>query len=500
MLLRLSVLALACALAAAQYYGDVYCKDGRDAIVHLFEWKWSDIQKACPGLRDMGYCAVQVSPPQEHRLSGEQGYPWWQRYQPVSYIVTSRSGDENAFQSMVSACNDAGVWIYVDAVINHMTGGGEGTGSAGSYWNAGGDRGQQYPGVPFGENDFNGREVCNTRNMEIESYQDVNQVRNCRLVGLRDIKIGADYPRQKVAEYLNKLIDWGVAGFRVDAVKHMWPGDVQNVFNRLHTLPTRWFPGGTKPFIFVEVIDQGGEPIKVGEYTGISRVTEFRYGLKLGEVVTKGNGQRLSFLKNFGEGWGFMSGMSAVTFVDNHDNQRGHGGGGSIVTHKQPREYKIANAFMLAWNFGYVRIMSSFAFSNSEAGPPSFGGGSTKDVECFNGEWVCEHGWRQIANMVKFHNAVGGTSVTNWWDNGGNAIAFSRGSKGFIAINNEGYGVSERFQTGLPAGDYCDVISCEGNRPPCGGSECRGTFNVNGDGSINLTVPNDENPIIALHV
>jgi len=30
-----------------------------------------------------------------------------------------------------------------------------------------------------------------------------------------------------------------------------------------------------------------------------------------------------------------------------------------------------------------------------------------------------------------------GTNMTNWWDNTENQIAFSRGNKGFIAINNE---------------------------------------------------------------
>ena len=30
-----------------------------------------------------------------------------------------------------------------------------------------------------------------------------------------------------------------------------------------------------------EVIDQGGEPIKVQEYFGVGRVTEFRYGIMI---------------------------------------------------------------------------------------------------------------------------------------------------------------------------------------------------------------------------
>lgn len=40
-------------------------------------------------------------------------------------------------------------------------------------------------------------------------------------------------------------------------------------------------------------------------------------------------------------------------------------------------------------------------------------------------------------NMVIFRNVVNGQPLSNWWDNGNSQIAFSRGSKGFIVINND---------------------------------------------------------------
>jgi alpha-amylase len=43
---------------------------------------------------------------------------------------------------------------------------------------------------------------------------------------------------------------------------------------------------------------------------------------------------------------------------------------------------------------------------------------------------MCEHRWRQIYNMVRFRNTAGFQTVQNWWDNGNNQIAFSRGNKG----------------------------------------------------------------------
>lgn len=68
-----------------------------------------------------------------------------------------------------------------------------------------------------------------------------------------------------------------------------------------------------------------------------------------------------------------MDSNYAFVFVDNHDNQRGHGAGGdSILTYKQSKQYKMATAFMLAHPYGSTRIMSSFAFDDSEAGTQIF--------------------------------------------------------------------------------------------------------------------------------
>jgi alpha-amylase len=61
--------------------------------------------------------------------------------------------------------------------------------------------------------------------------------------------------------------------------------------------------------------------------------------------------------------------------------------------------------------------------------------------------------------MVAFRNTTRGAGVTDWWDNGGDAIAFGRGDKGYVAINHEGSTLTRTFQTSLPSGAYCDVQS-----------------------------------------
>ncbi len=99
----------------------------RDVIANLFEWNWVSIARECTSvLGPKGYGGVQVAPPQDS-LSKTDGpvHPWWEVYQPVDYNLTSRMGNAAQFKSMVTTCRKAGVKVYVDAVINHMTGQGD---------------------------------------------------------------------------------------------------------------------------------------------------------------------------------------------------------------------------------------------------------------------------------------------------------------------------------------------------------------------------------------
>lgn len=61
---------------------------------------------------------------------------------------------------------------------------------------------------------------------------------------------------------MNELLTLGVAGFRIDAAKHMWPHDLYEIYSRVNNLSAKAFPANSRPFIYQEVIDLGGEAIK----------------------------------------------------------------------------------------------------------------------------------------------------------------------------------------------------------------------------------------------
>ncbi|MGW6895530.1 carbohydrate-binding module family 20 domain-containing protein [Streptomyces sp. NPDC054919] len=445
----LALIAGAAALVPTAAPAQASAPGTKDVTAVMFEWKFDSVAKACTDtLGPAGYGYVQVSPPQEHI----QGSQWWTSYQPVSYKIAGRLGDRTAFAAMVSTCHSAGVKVVADSVINHMSAG-SGTGTGGSSYTK-----YNYPGL-YSSSDM---DDCTA---QISNYQDRANVQNCELVGLADLDTGEDYVRGKIAGYLDDLRSLGVDGFRIDAAKHMPASDLANIKSRLADPGVYWKQ---------EAIHGAGEAVSPDEYTGTGDVQEFRYARSLKQVF---NNENLAELKNFGEGWGFMSSSKAGVFVDNHDTERG----GDTLNYKDGANYTLANVFMLAWPYGSPDVHSGYEWSDKDAGPPN---GGTVNA-CYSDGWKCQHAWPQISSMVGFRNTARGEAVTDWWDNGGDQIAFGRGSKAYVAINHEGSSLTRTFQTSLPAGDYCDIQSGNG-------------VSVNGSGQFTATL--GANTAVALQV
>ncbi|MGW1593034.1 alpha-amylase [Streptomyces sp. NPDC002343] len=422
-----STLPTAIALTAAALFGmtpanaEAAPPGAKDVTAVLFEWNYASVAKECTtALGPAGYGYVQVSPPAEHI----QGAQWWTSYQPVSYRIAGRLGDRAAFRNMVDTCHAAGVKVVADAVVNHMAAG-SGTGTGGSPYTK-----YDYPGL-YSSYDF---DDCTA---QVSDYSDRWNVQHCELVGLADLDTGEEYVRKTIAGYLNDLLSLGVDGFRIDAAKHIPAADLANVKSRLTDPSVYWKQ---------EVVHGAGEAVQSAEYTGNGDVQEFRYAYDLKRVFT---GEKLAYLKNYGEGWGYLDSSVAGVFVDNHDTERN----GSTLNYKSGANYTLANVFMLAWPYGAPDVNSGYEWSDADAGPPN---GGRVDA-CWQNGWKCQHAWPEIRSMVAFRNATRGQAVTDWWDNGGNRIAFGRGTKGYVAINHEQSGMTRTYQTSLPAGTYCDV-------------------------------------------
>ncbi|MBO3101223.1 alpha-amylase [Cellulomonas fengjieae] len=437
----------------------------RDVGVQLFQWTWDAVAAECTeALGPAGYAWVLTSPPQEH-IVGEQ---WWTAYQPVSHRVESRLGTREQYAAMVETCHEAGVDVWADAVVNHMTGqDAPGTGWAGSPYAH-----YEYPGL-YSEADFH---HCGlTPNDDIALYQDAHQVQTCELVNLADLATGTAHVRATVVAYLEDLLSLGVDGFRIDAAKHMAPQDVAAIVAEL--------PEGTG--IAQEVIRGSGEPVTPEQYVGNGKVYEFAYGRELQGVLAGAPGRALEL----GTSSQVLPTDDAVVFVDNHDTERN----GSTLSYADAEQYALANVLMLAGTYGTPAVYSGYAFSDRDAGPPQDADGRVLDASCreagprvdlADGDWVCQHRWTPIAGMVGWRNVVGDAPMVDAWSDG-DAVAVGRGERGLVVVNLGDEPLDTTLSTSLPDGRYCDVLGL----PVAAGEACPGAAIRVEDGSVAVVVP-----------
>lgn len=466
---------------------------GRTTIVQLFEWRFDDIAYECEHhLAAKGFAAVQVSPVTEHLITGTGA--WWERYQPISYRIESRSGDEQQFADMVRRCNRVGVRVYVDVILNHMAKESPPPvrGSAGSTAEP---TSFSYPAVPFTREHFN--EPC-----EIDNWNHGPDLRDCQLDGLPDLNLTLPYVRGKQVAFLNRLLAHGVAGFRLEAAKHMWPRDLKALHAELDTLSAEHgFSAGRRALFLLEMIDFGSVPGELGrwQFARLGRISDFLVPGELGRAFRGYND--LKYLHNWGPQWTFLPGELGVVFLTDHELQRGRGvAGQDSIDSNDEYLYKQTTAFMLAHPLGTPRIYSSYKYEEVDDGPPLDGEGQVQRTgeDCAGGRYVCEHRWPIVANMVQWRVQATGSAMSNWWDNNEKQIAFSRQDRTFIAINgHKKRDFTWRLQTCLPAGRYCDVATGEAIAGRCTGGE----ITVDADGHANVFIPRtSDSGVLAIHV
>ncbi len=490
-------LALGCALFIATA-AQALTFNPRDTSVQMFRWRWNDIAKECTNwLGPQGFGAVQVSPPQASLNNSS----WWNVYQPVNFVnLTGPMGTEQQFKDMVTACHAAHVRVFVDVVVNHMAAG-AGTATDGSAWNASTLTYPNFSGYDFHPPcDIQGSDYNNNR----------NNVITCRLVGLPDLAQESTYVRGQIKNYLNKLINYGADGFRFDAAKHMNPADLQAIINGVPSTSL----AGEALWITHEVIPDG--TVNRADYFTSGTINEFKFASAMRSVFRNENGTSLSQIQSimgapgaWGGTWGFVDSSKATVFVNNWDTERNGDSmnasnyvAGVVNDTVGTKRYDLANIFMLAWPYGHAQLHSGFRFSNSDQGPPAASPFDASGNPKVNVEWDFVHRWADVSHMVGFRNATSGEDVNTFTSGTGNQIAFNRGSKGFVAINNDSAAWNNvTFQTYLAPGTYCNVIAGQLNATNDGCTNNSGIV-VSSNGKITLNIAANGGaavPAVALH-
>ncbi len=455
------VAAIALALSGGTAYAGGY--ESEMIILHPFQWHYNNIAKECTEyLGPAGFDGVQISQPAEHINRTDV---WWAVYQPVNFKnFTTMTGNEQELKAMIKACNDAGVKVFADAVVNQRASGG-GTGLGGSSYGNGSGYQDGFDGSDF-------RTGCT-----INNYGDANHVRTCCLSGMPDTKTDNPSTQEKIADYFVRLHDMGIYGFRIDAAKHMGYTDIKGIFDKVKAKL------GKCPPSYYEVIGSGGEAddIQPRKYVNNENnvVTDFTYVNSIKGIFDSGNfGGALNL------GCGDVGCDDAEVFVNNHDNEalRCSAGTCSMGTQNNPK-YHMAQSWMVVWPAGKVRqVYSGYAFSQHDpAGPISA-------ARC-EGGWLCQHREPMVLNAARFARATRDQGVTSkGFDNG--ALWINRGNKGFYVMNTTGGDFTREFSVEVPDGTYCDILSTV---DPCGGAKIqvsggKATFTVKGQKAAAICV------------
>jgi alpha-amylase len=454
--------------------------EDRGVVANLWEWNWPSIARECTDvLGPAGYGGVQVAPPQDsvkrqHLGDGSDTvlHPWWEVYQTVDYALTRRMGNEQQFREMVTTCRRAGVKVYVDAVINHMTGQGD-TSYGGVHYSR-----YAYDGL-YTQDDFHKFSGdCPSASGGIEDFNNEQQVFRCELLGLADLRTDTDRVRDRLAAYLNKLIGYGASGFRVDAAKHIGQDDLDAIRSRLHRTKD-----GTRPYWALEVFGGGPGTLSPDAFTrsgtvlGLDGVKQLKSAFKSYPENATGS---IATLEDFGERSGLTPSDKTLSFVQNHDTARN----GDALNYKDGATNVLATEYLLASGYGRPQVFSSFEWTTSDDSPPATADGMITDTDCGAG-WSCTHREPGVRAMVGWYNAVGDAPQANWWDDGANVISFSRGNRGWVAFNNGTAPKRITVRTGLPRGSYCDVVHGGGTAGRCAGQ----AVVVGKQGRTTVTVP-----------
>lgn len=164
-------------------------------IVQLFDQPFRKITAQLPRLRRLGFSHVLISPPQKSHASSR----WWGRYQPVDFTrIEGPLGGEGDLHALCQTARKVGLAIVADAVLHHLS-------NESRYVRLRGHRilSAQYPY-------FHARDLAGVHKLG-------------RGRGLPILDTSSPWVRQQLREYLRKLYDLGVRGFRFDSAKHMDP-------------------------------------------------------------------------------------------------------------------------------------------------------------------------------------------------------------------------------------------------------------------------------------
>ena len=416
-----------------------------ETILHVWSWNFPTITENMKQIAEAGFTMIQTSPvnacfsPEggNIKILDEKEGNWYHYYQPTDWTIGNNIvGTEEEMQAMLDEADKYGIRVLVDVLPNH-TAFDIDLVTDGFYAAVGGREKMFHTYGLQGINDYNDRTQC--------THQGVG--------GLPDVNTENPLFQKYYMQFVNKLIEMGVRGFRYDTAKHIGvhsdpldteAGVTENDFwdvatGRKEVLGVMLACDYNDLFVYGEVLQDRNVPEE--EYASYFGQTASSYGHVLREVLAKGHARENDLLQ-----WYHRAAPEYLTtWVESHDTYCNANESAGLTDAQIRTGWVFLTARQNGTPLFYSRPMNSTRENY-------FGDnllGARGNDEFFHPEVVA---------VNKFRKNMDGQVETVAIAENGESVIVNRGDKGAALVNFSGNTNQISFATQLPDGEYKDQV------------------------------------------
>ncbi len=410
------------------------------AILHCFNWSYTQIKNKLPEIAAAGYTAVQTSPVQKPK-SYKSSYTgtsdqWWKLYQPLTLSIADGGTWLGTKAELTALCSEAeqyNIQVIVDIVANHMANNTNGGGYSHLNSEVESDmkNSSYFHSETYGAND--------------DSRYDMTHGH----IGMPDLNTANSHVQQRILSLLKECVDCGVDGFRFDAAKHIeLPTDDSNTRSSFWSTVINGIKDyKSDVFCYGEILNTA--KTSISNYTTYMCVTDNKTGNNALSAANSGSASSLaSSTYNLGAG-----ASNTVLWAESHD------------TYMDDTTSGISNqAVFKTWAIVGARAKSTslyLARPNSTMGLASSDGGWKSTV---------------VTEVNKFKNYFMGQSES--LSSSGKVAYIERGTSGVSIAKLDGAGSVSLTAKKMADGTYLDHVS--GNTFTVSGGTITGTVGEKG--------------------
>ena len=416
-----------------------------ETILHVWSWNFPTIAENMQQIAEAGFTMIQTSPvnacfsPEggNIKILDEKEGNWYHYYQPTDWTIGNNIvGTEDQMKAMLDSAGKYDIRVLVDVLPNHtafdidlVTD---------EFYEAVGGRDKMF----------------HTHGLEgIQDYNDRTQCTHQGVGGLPDVNTENPLFQKYYMEFVNKLVNMGVRGFRYDTAKHIGvhsdpidteAGVKENDFwdvatGRKDVLGVSLAIPYDSLFVYGEVLQDKNVP--ENEYAGYFGQTASSYGHVLREVLAKRSAKDIDILS-----WYHTAAPEYLTtWVESHDTYCNANESAGLTDAQIRTGWVFLTARQNGTPLFYSRPMNSTRENY-------FGDnllGARGNDEFFHPEVVA---------VNKFRKSMEGQVEDLKFAEDGEVVVVNRGNKGAAIIN---FALEENvveLPTALPDGKYTDVV------------------------------------------